>query len=127
MSKNSITKNSARAHLARAHAGIEPLRVITQMAFGSGGANKDGNPIPPDGIKPNLGNELLRKNLDGYSFPSETSVTFACTISETELNGESISELALVDSGGNIVAVKTFIPKLKDDETEITFEWTEKF
>ena len=127
MSSNSTTLIQARIHLAQAHAGDTPLRPITGMAFGNGGVDEIGNPVPPDATKKSLTNELYRKGVDNHSYPTSTSVTFTCTLTEDELNDKELSEVGIVDSAGNIVAVKTFKKKHKDNETEITFEWTEKF
>lgn len=127
MSSNSTTLIQARSHLAQAHAGDVALRPITGMVFGNGGVDEIGNPIPPDAAKKSLTSELYRKGMDSHFFPTPTSVTFSCTLTEDELNDKELSEVGLVDSGGNIVAVKTFKKKHKDNETEIIFEWTEKF
>jgi phage-related tail fiber protein len=124
---NSITTNEARAHLARAHAGAVPLCPITKMAFGDGGVDEAGNPIPPDGMAKGLRNELLRKDIESYVFPTETSVTFICTLLASDLNDQHISEVALIDSAGNVVAIKTFKATYKDAERELAFEWTERF
>ncbi|PIC59114.1 hypothetical protein CSV80_00900 [Sporosarcina sp. P12(2017)] len=127
MSSNSTTLIQARSHLAQAHAGDVSLRPITGMVFGDGGVDETGSPVPPDAAKNRLNSELYRKGVDSHSYPSPTSVTFTCTLTEEELNDKELSEVGLVDSGGNIVAVKAFKKKHKDNETEITFEWTEKF
>lgn len=124
---NSTTLIQARSHFARAHAGDMPLRPIVRMAFGSGGIDANGNPIPPDAAATSLNNELYRKNIESHTFPTATSVTFVCILLEDELNDTELSEVALVDSAGHIVAIKTFKRKFKDNETEIAFEWTEKF
>lgn len=127
MSSNSTTLIQARSHLAQAHAGDVLLLPITAMAFGDGGVDESGVPVPPDATKENLDSELYRKDIDNHTYPSITSVTFTCTLTEDELNDKELSEVGLVDSNGNIVAIKTFKSKHKDNETEITFEWTEKF
>lgn len=124
---NSTTLIQARSHFAQAHAGVTPLHPITQMAFGRGGADVDDKPIPPDANATELADEIYRKKIESHMFPSATSVTFIATLTYEEANNEQLSEVALVDSAGNIVAIKTFKPKLKDNETEISFEWTEKF
>lgn len=124
---NSTTLIQARSHFAQAHAGDMPLRPITRMAFGTGGADAAGNAIPPDANATALTNEVYRKNLESHVFPTNTSVTFIATLTYEEANGQKLSEVALVDNAGNIVAIKTFKPKDKDNETEISFEWTERF
>lgn len=124
---NSTTLLQARSHFAQAHAGVVQLRPIVKMAFGSGGVDENGNPIPPDATVATLNRELYRKDIESHTFTSTTSVTFVCVLTADELNNTDLSEVALVDSTGSIVAIKTFKKKHKDNETEIMFEWTEKF
>ncbi|MEQ6355909.1 phage tail protein [Lysinibacillus sp. M3] len=124
---NSTTLMQARSHFAQAHAGFVPLRPIVKMAFGSGGVDEKGNPIPPDATVAALNTELYRKDIESYTFTATASVTFVCVLTADEINNTELSEVALVDSNGSLVAIKTFRKKYKDNETEIMFEWTEKF
>lgn len=121
MEQNVIITEAARKKLVRARAGAINLPEIVGMAFGSGGADGDGNVVAPAEDQTGLSNELLRKEISGYKFVSDTVCRYECTLSETELSGEYISEIGLYDSDGDIVCVKTFIPKGKDNEVEMTF------
>ena len=53
--------------LCRSHAGDQTLPAITQMAFGSGGVDADGNVIEPTGTETALKAELLKKDIGSLS------------------------------------------------------------
>lgn len=119
--KNVIITKKARENLVKARAGAITLPKIVGMAFGNGGVNGSGEVIPPSESQSELSNELLRKEIDGYSFPEDTVCRYSCTLSESELAGEEISEIGLYDEEGDIVCIKTFTRKGKDDDIEQTY------
>lgn len=49
-------------------------------------------------------------------------VRYTCTLGESELAGETINELALVDEAGKFTAVRTMTDKQKDGDIEFVFE-----
>ena len=120
MAEAIITKK-ARNKMLRARAGDDTLPKISQMAFGSGGVSGDGAVIPPDPDQSELKAELLKKNIDSHEYISETQCRYVCTLTAEELAGKSISEIALVDADGDLVAIKNFSAKGKDDDLEMTF------
>lgn len=128
---NSITSAKARAKFAQAHGTTGALKKVVKMAFGDGGVDVGNVPIPPVTGDPvvgiTLGHELQRKDLDSVSYPVPTTVRFTGSLAEAELVGKDISEVALVDEDGDIVAVKTFSRKGKDAESELVFRWDEEF
>ena len=121
-STNAVVTTVSRQKLVKARAGAlqEGLPPITKMAFGNGGVDGSGTPVAPSESATALGHELLRKNIDGYTFPTATSCRYACTLTESELAGMSVNEVALVDSDGDIVAIKTMTNKGKDSDLEMT-------
>lgn len=121
MEQNVIITTTARKKLVQARAGVINLPEIVGMAFGSGGADSDGNVVAPTENQTALNNELLRKEISGYKFISDTTCRYECTLSEAELAGEYISEIGLYDSDGDIVCIKTFTPKGKDSDIEMTY------
>lgn len=121
MEQNVIITTAARKKLVQARAGVINLPEIVGMAFGSGGADSDGNVTAPTENQTELNNELLRKEISGYKFISDTVCRYECTLSESELAGEFISEIGLYDSDGDIVCIKTFTPKGKDSDIEMTY------
>lgn len=70
------------------------------------------------GLQPN---ELYRKVVDEYSFPEDCICRYECTLTEAELAGEEISEIGLYDEDGDIVCIKNFTRKGKDDDVEQTY------
>ena len=120
--KNVVITVTSRKKMVRARAGAVALPRIVGMVFGDGGINVDGAVIPPAEDQTALNNELYRKEIDSYSFPTDTSCRYECTLEESELAGKNISELGLYDEDGDIVCIKTFAAKGKDDDLEMTFQ-----
>lgn len=125
--KNVIITTAAREKLVKARAGAIELPIIVGMAFGNGGVDDDGNVVAPSEDQSELTNELYRKEIDGYSFPEETTCRYECTLTESELAGEEISEVGLYDEDGDIVCIKTFTRKGKDDDVEQTYTLDDMF
>ena len=91
------------------------------MAFGDGGVDGDGSIIVPSVDQTELHNELLRKEVSGHEYLNDTVCRYSCTLEASELAGKSISELALYDEDGDLIAIKNFSGKGKDDDLEMTF------
>ena len=121
--KNVIITKKSREKLVKARAGAIVLPKIAGMAFGNGGVGEDGTVIPPVDTQEGLASEIFRKAVDGYSFPEgeEAVCRYQCTLTESELAGEEISEIGLYDEEGDILCVKTFTRKGKDDDVEQTY------
>lgn len=120
-SQNVVITKAARKKLVRARAGAIVLPKVVGMVFGNGGADADGNIIPPTEGQSSLANELYRKPIDGYSFPDDTTCRYECTLLEPELAGEEISEVGLYDEDGDILCIKAIKRKGKDDDVEQTY------
>lgn len=119
--KNVVITKIAREKMVQARAGEAVLPKIVGMAFGNGGVDASGNVIMPEEDQNELANELYRKENDGYSFPEDTTCRYECTLSESELAGEEISEVGLYDEDGDIVCIKNFMRKGKDEDVEQTY------
>lgn len=119
--KNVVITKNARSKLVKARAGAITLPKVVGMAFGNGGVNMDGTVIEPPDTQTELASELLRKPVDGYSFPEDCICRYECTLLENELEGEEISEIGLYDENGDIVCIKNFTRKGKDDDVEQTY------
>ena len=115
-----------RKKLCRSHAGDQTLPAITQMAFGSGGVDADGNVIEPTGTETALKAELLKKDIGSHSY-KETTCRYTVRLGKAELANQNISEQGLFDSDGDLIAYKTFLPKGKDDDMEFIFDMDEVF
>lgn len=121
MATKTITTTVAKKKMLLARAGKKSLPPIAQMAFGSGGVDSDGQIKEVGEEQTALLNEIIRKDIDKYEIVNDTQISYFCTIPEGELIGEEISELALIDSEGDLVAIKNFMKKGKDSDWEMVF------
>lgn len=124
---NCVTTVKAREKMVKARAGDLVLPKITHMAFGKGGVDSGGIPIAPSESDVSLKTELLRKLVDGHTYPASTTCRYTCTLTKAELANENINEIALIDETGDIVAIKTFTNKGKDPDMEMIFEIDDEF
>lgn len=128
MENTSVITKIRRVNLAKITSGaIESISPITKMAFGNGGVDENGNVIVPNEEQTSLNNQIGIYDIDSVSYPIETMARYTVTIPENELVGESISEIALVDSAGNLCAIKNTLPKGKDNGVKFTFEFDDEF
>lgn len=61
------------------------------------------------------------------NFITETTCRYECTLGESELAGQYISEIGLYDANGDIVCIKTFTRKGKDNDIEMTYTLDDVF
>ena len=129
MANNVIITKKARENMVKARAGAITLPKIVGMAFGDGGVDTAGNVVAPTEDQGALKHELFRKELEGYSFPPDTTTTcrYECILAENELAGEDISEIGLHDENGDIACIKTFKSKGKDVDIQMTFTLDDVF
>lgn len=127
MAQNVIITKKARKKMVQARAGAIALPKIVGMAFGSGGVDSAGNVISPSETQSTLKKELLRKPISGYNFITETTCRYECTLGESELAGQYISEIGLYDANGDIVCIKTFTRKGKDNDIEMAYTLDDVF
>lgn len=124
---DAVVTKAARRKMLKARAGDAVLPKIVGMAFGDGGIGSGGAVIEPTLEQDTLNNELYRKVVDGHSYLSDTKCRYTCTLDPPELAGKSISELALYDEDGDLVAIKNFTAKGKDGDLEMTFNVDDVF
>ena len=117
----------ARTKMMKARAGISPLPKIAGIAFGDGGTDSENQVPVPDGNQTELNHELLRKPMDRYTILSDTKCRYECTLEPGELTGAYISEAALYDEEGDLVAIKNFLPKGKDSDLAMTIQMDDEF
>lgn len=124
-----ITTKIGLKKLCKAHAGAITLPPITKMVWGKGGLDESGEPKDVTGEETALAEQLLEKNIDGYEFigASETSCCYHATIEESELVGEAISEVGLVDAEGDLIRYKTMPAFTKPDDIALQYDLTEVF
>ena len=118
-----------RKKLCKAHAGDMKLPKITQMAFGGGGVDLQGEVITPTGTETELKKELLKKNIDKHTYTDskETTCRYTASLGKSELINQNISEQGLFDEERDLVAYKTFSPTGKDDDMVFVFDMDEIF
>lgn len=126
--KLTVITTSRREALCKASSGaIAALSPITQVAFGSGGVNEDGETIPPSPGQTALNQELGKYPIDRVEYPVSTTARYLVTIPPEALGGAKISEVALVDSSGNLCAIRNMLPKGKDEGVAFTFTFDDEF
>lgn len=126
-SKNVAITKAAREKIVKARAGDIELPTIVKMVFGEGGVDSSGAVIPPSDTQTGLAKELYRKDIDSHSFPDATTCRYVCTLTEEELAGKEISEVGLVDEEGDVLCIKTFTRKGKDDDVRQTYSLDDIF
>lgn len=128
MENTSVVTKIRRINLAKITSGaIESIPPITKIAFGKGGVDSSGNVITPSETQTSLNNQIGIYSIDSVTYPVQTTARYTVTIPENELVGESISEIALVDSAGNLCVIKNTLPKGKDNGVKFTFEFDDEF
>ena len=108
--RNTVITKAARKKLVMARSGDM-----------DGGVDSNGEVIAPVDTQESLSHELYRKAVDRHSFPEETTCRYECTLSDTELAGAVISEVGLYDADGDILCIRTFLGKGKDEDVEQTY------
>lgn len=125
--KSVITKTRRRKLCLAASDPAKPLPVITHVAFGCGGVNASGEPRTPSETQTALNDEIARYEVESVTYPNETTARYSVAIPKDALAGQEINEVALVDSAGDLVAIKTMYPKRKDSGVAFTFEFDDEF
>lgn len=120
MATKSVITKIRRKKMAEASHTTGTVAKITHIALGSGGVNADGTVIVPLAESVALKKEVVRKPYTSSTKTSDTSYEYTIKLEEDELVGTFISEMALIDEDGDVVAFSNFLAKGKD-ETEVTF------
>ena len=120
MATKSVITKIRRKKMAEASHTTGTVAKITHIALGSGGVNADGTVIVPLAENVALKKEVVRKPYTSSTKTSDTSYEYTIKLEEDELVGTFISEMALIDEDGDVVAFSNFLAKGKD-ETEVTF------
>lgn len=87
---------------------------ITHVAFGGGGHEADGTARYPKASETALTEEYLRKAVTQIYNESTDSITVIGELGEYELPDHEISEAALFDDDGDMVAVMCFEKRKKE-------------
>lgn len=127
---NSALRNSALdatwALSGVTYLSIPNVKIIPdRIAFGIGGLSAGIPRIPQTGDT-GLQNEILRKPVEIQNNPDGSRI-FKVTIKQAEAIGAAINELGLFDRDGNLLFLKTFPSKPKDNLIVYDFAIYEEF
>lgn len=126
--ENSVITKTRRIKTCKASSGaIDTLPPVAYMAFGDGGTDEGGEPIPPTEDQTALKHEISRYPVGDVTYPVETTARYSVTVPKTDMVGQSIDEVALIDSEGDAVAIKTMYAKKKDAGAAFTFTLDDEF
>lgn len=126
MDGKSVITITARKKMAMARKGDIILPIVAGIALGDGG-NSGGTVIAPSAEDTSLKHELVRKPYSTVSRLSDTGYRYRIDLGKKELEGKTISEAALYDADGDLLAIRTFLGKPKDGDMEMGFEFDDLF
>lgn len=125
---NTVITTKRREKLCKVTSGaVSSIAAITHIAFGDGGVNADKSVISPSVSQTALKHEVGRYAIDGVTYPISTTARYTVTIPKADLGGKFISEAALVDSDGDLCAIRNMLEKGKDDGVEFIFTFDDEF
>ena len=128
--KNSVITLHRRVQLCLVTSGeIPSIAPITHIAFGDGGVDSNGDPIPPIETQVALNNYVGMYPIARVTYPltPPTTARYTAIIPAMDLVSVPISEAALVDADGYLHAIKTFYIKRKDGGVTFTFDFDDEF
>lgn len=121
-----ITTKIGRGKFAKAHeTGILPR--ITHLAFGNGGHDAQGNPIPVDDNRATVPGQFPTLRPISSVSANGTVCTIIGRLDYAHEVGQIVSTCGLIDADGSLVAYKNFSPKAKDADTRFEVQWIEQF
>ena len=125
---NTIITNYRREQLCKITSGaIDTLAPICEVAFGDGSVDAEGGVLQPVGSQEALAHEIGRYPIDKVEYPVSTTARYTVTIPAADLAGAQISEAALVDSEGNLCAIRNMLAKGKDEGVAFIFTFDDEF
>lgn len=121
---NTVLLDQFRKKLAAHMAGKSTLKPLGKMKFGSGGHTElDHQPTTVDPSVTSLEHELLEKEITENL--SHNDADYSCsgwgTVELEELIDNDISEVALCDTNGDLLAIEHIRPKHKESDEKYTF------
>ncbi|WOC33489.1 MULTISPECIES: hypothetical protein [Caproicibacterium] len=126
---NTITQYR-RKLLAQITSGtITAIPKVKYIAVGTGGLNSDGTPKVPPASQTDLENELKRFDVGTPTFPVDTTARYTVDIHETDadIDGQYLSEFALVDEAGKLCAIRNTMKKGKSAGEQLTITMDDVF
>lgn len=128
MAETSVITKRRRISLCQITSGaISTLPPVTHIALGTGGVDENGEPLIPSDTQTALNNPVGQYEIEPVAYPDETTARYTVIVPEHDLIGEKISEAGLVDTDGNLCAVKNMYVKQKDEGVSFTFTFDDEF
>lgn len=108
---------------------VTAIPKIKFIAVGTGGLNADGTPKVPVATQAALEHELKQFDVGEPTFPVDTTARYTVDIQETDadIDGQYLSEFALVDEAGKICAIRNTMKKGKAAGEQITIKMDDVF
>lgn len=123
----SIITSIARKKMAQARKGEISLPAVAGIAIGDGAENEEGLLTELTSEELSLKNELLRREYCRCEKVSDTCYRYRMELGGDELAGKKINEAALFDADGDLLAIRVFTGKMKDEDMEMAFEYDDRF
>lgn len=118
-----IITTACKVDIAKARANEAAMPQITHISVGTGGLTS-GVPRTPAPGETALVTETLKKAVT-YLGRTGSQNQYKIELDATECNGQALSEMG-VWSGTTLVAIDTFLPKNKDSNMTMTFDYVEE-
>ena len=112
-----VVTNAHRKKIVEASHNGTALPRVAQIALGTGGVSGTEVRVP-SANQTTLNAEKIRRPYTGSERVNDFCYEYRLTLGPTDLVGQQISEMALIDSAGGLIAIVNFLPKTKDDIEE---------
>jgi len=132
MPENLTTTYKSREKFARAHAHGDPVPAITEVGWGDGGVDINGDVIKPSADMESVPGEFKRNAIQNTEQPYQNDDLRVWLLTRLDANadnviGEEVSSCGLYDDAGDLIAIRNFSVKGMDEDTVIEIEWIEEF
>ena len=112
-----VITDKHREKLAEATHSTGQIAKVAKIALGTGGMTGEDIRIPL-GSETELKEEIVRKEYTASEKVTNFCYEYALVLEAGEHVGKKISEMALIDSDEDIIAILCFLPKTKDNIEE---------
>jgi len=126
---NTISTILFRQKVATAHLNGTSLPQVTQVGWGTGGVDINGNVLASNGNAIVVPGEVIRNNVISKTLSQDgLSITYHCSLSYDDpgVLNQLISSAGLYDDDGDLVAIQNFQSKPMDDGVIFVLDWLEQ-
>lgn len=127
--ESAVTTSLFRRLMARQMTGGDPATPLAYIVFGNGAVYDDGQIRSPHPDNEQIYNQLLEKPIVVASVVEENPYWLECTgvLESTDMAGEQLNEVGILDADRNLICHKTFPSRTKDPEERYLFKIYFKF